>query len=242
MPKTSKRTAMLSFTNLSRYVLSRDDVQLRGDWDKKPSGDCDPYGTNENGQKIVPCGAIANSIFNDTFELSTSDDVVVNMLRTGIAWASDKDDKFKNPDGWIEMLQADPSNYASPPNWCGRTLVTLDVDDESNNGLKNEDLIVWMRTSSLPTFRKPWRRIDHSQDGFQDGLPKGVYNLTIDYNYPVSRFGARKSIIITNASEFGTLNEFLGIAYLLVGCVSLLIAGIFLVLRVKGGFGLARPR
>ena len=38
----------------------------------------------------------------------------------------------------------------------------LDLHDESNNGYKNEDLIVWMRAAAFPSFRKLYRRIDHS--------------------------------------------------------------------------------
>ena len=45
----------------------------------------------------------------------------------------------------------------------------LDNYDEKNNGLQNEDLIVWMRTEAFPSFRKLYRKIDHSADGFEEG-------------------------------------------------------------------------
>lgn len=48
--------------------------------------------------------------------------------------------------------------------------------------LKNEDLIVWMRTAALPTFRKLYRRVDHSQVGFSTGLFKGPYVLRVEYS------------------------------------------------------------
>lgn len=56
----------------------------------------------------------------------------------------------------------------------------LDPSDPNNNGYKNEDLIVWMRTAALPTFRKLHRRINHQQQ-FVDGLPKGKYEVTVQY-------------------------------------------------------------
>jgi len=38
-----------------------------------------------------------------------------------------------------------------------------------------------MRTAALPTFRKLYRRVDHSKAGFTDGLPKGNYTLYVKY-------------------------------------------------------------
>lgn len=68
------------------------------------------------------------------------------------------------------------------PNLWKKDIWDLDKDDPDNNGFQNEDLIVWMRTAALPTFRKLYRRVDHSQEGFKDGLPKGNYTLNIDYS------------------------------------------------------------
>jgi hypothetical protein len=38
-----------------------------------------------------------------------------------------------------------------------------------------------MRTAALPTFRKLYRRVDHSKAGLTDGLPKGNYTLFVNY-------------------------------------------------------------
>ena len=59
----------------------------------------------------------------------------------------------------------------------------LDLEDASNNGFQNEDLMVWMRTAALPTFRKLYRRIDHSDDSlFKNGLIRGNYSLIVNYS------------------------------------------------------------
>ena len=78
------------------------------------------------------------------------------------------------------------NKVAKPKDWK-KNLWELDPDDENNNGLQNEDLIVWMRTAAFPNFRKLYRRINHNSTNdaaniFSEGLKKGDYTLTIDYS------------------------------------------------------------
>lgn len=86
------------YQNHRRYVKSRDDNQLLGEFSNTVSSDCSPFDLN-NGIPIVPCGAIANSLFNDTLQLFSKSFGPVLVKNTGIAWPSDKDIKFRNPDG-----------------------------------------------------------------------------------------------------------------------------------------------
>lgn len=67
-----------------------------------------------------------------------------------------------------------------PPNWQ-RSVWQLNGNSTENNGYENEDLIVWMRTAALPTFRKLYRRVDKA-GLFKNGLPKGNYSLTVSYS------------------------------------------------------------
>lgn len=71
-------------------------------------------------------------------------------------------------------------DFAKPVAWS-RPLYELDLENEDNNGFQNEDLIVWMRTAALPTFRKLYRRVDHNQKYFDHGLYQGNYTLHVDY-------------------------------------------------------------
>lgn len=69
---------------------------------------------------------------------------------------------------------------AHPPNWQ-KPVYELDPSDPANNGYKNEDLIVWMRTAALPNFRKLYRRVNHT-GVFENGLPAGNYTLSVIYS------------------------------------------------------------
>jgi len=169
------------YQNHRRYVKSRDDNQLLGKLDKVVSSDCEPFAYEENETAripIAPCGAIANSLFSDELTLfSIKHNKSVPLLKTGIAWPSDKNIKFRNPEG---NLKEAFKEFARPKNWT-KNIYDLDPNDTSNNGFQNEDLIVWMRTAALPSFRKLYRRVNHDEDGFQDGLVTGRYVLNIKY-------------------------------------------------------------
>jgi len=168
------------YQNHRRYVQSKDDAQLEG----KPLGlndltnYCDPYKEFKS-SPIAPCGAIANSLFNDTFKLilknSQNSEELIDLIQTDIAWPTDKDIKFKNPEKGFK-------DYAKPLYWR-KSVDKLDPNHSNNNGYKNEHLIIWMRTSAFPSFRKLWGKIDHNQSLlWRDSLPKGNYELRIKYS------------------------------------------------------------
>ena len=169
-----------------------------------------------NGKKIILCGMIANSLFNDSIELfyenltSSQAWVKVDLIRTGIAWEADKKYRFKNPalenQTLEEVLRA--ADYARPRNWS-KDLRELDPENPENNGLQNEYLMVWMRTAALPNIRKLYHRISHVGD-LEAGLPDTRLKINVDYNFPVKPFSGTKSVIISKPSLFGGKNYFLG--------------------------------
>lgn len=115
--------------------------------------------------------------FADTLTLSQGS-TEIKLLNTGIAWPSDKRVKFRNPPGNLtEALKP-----FSPPIFWKQPVNELDPGNPDNNGFQNEDLIVWMRTAALPSFRKLYRRLDQTNNSYSKGLKAGEYTLKIKYS------------------------------------------------------------
>lgn len=84
--------------------------------------------------------------------------------------------------------------------------------------------MVWMRTSGLPNFRKLWGRIESDLDS-------GNYTVRINDIYDVSSFDGEKHVVLSTANALGGDNTYLGIAYLVVGGITLILAIVF---AIKG--------
>ncbi|KAM9347299.1 transmembrane protein 30C [Symphorus nematophorus] len=226
--------------NLRRYMDSRDDGQMVGRKKKlkNPSTYCEPFTKDQNGVPIAPCGAVANSIFNDTFSLtyhgSSGPPAQVPLLRGGITWYTDKNVKYRNPQIENLTLAQVFEGTAQPPYWQ-KPVYELDPQDPSNNGFINDDLIVWMREAAFPNFKKLYGVLYRAHKPFTKGLPAGNYSIEISYNFPVQYFRGRKEVVLTTLTWFGGQNHFLPIAYLVTSSLILLLAVILTVVWWKFG-------
>ncbi|KAG0337828.1 hypothetical protein BG004_007481 [Podila humilis] len=214
------------YQNHRRYVKSLDAKQLSGQPRTAPelkSGGCDPLATvNENGTQypIYPCGLIANSMFNDTFDLwlkpydiNTNNNKSYILQDTGISWKSDARK-------YGVQTYPDLSQIRPPPNWSsfknGYSASSPPIDVS-----QNEHFQVWMRTAGLPNFRKLYSKNEEYD------LPAGTYTIDVDMNYDVTTYGGTKSFVISTVSFMGGRNPFLGIAYVVVGVLCVVLGLLF---------------
>lgn len=96
----------------------------------------------------------------------------------------------------------------------------------SNQLSGQEDLIVWMRTAALSTFRKLYGKIETDLEANDELL------LVIENNYNTYSFNGKKTLVLSTATWIGGKNDFLGLAYIFIGGLSLFFAVCFLLMYV----------
>lgn len=165
------------YQNHRRYVKSLDIDQLKGkarDAAAIRGGDCDPLRVGPGDKPYYPCGLIANSMFNDTFDNLTFANpqgsqgdapTFYNMTEKGIIWSTEAELYGKS--------EYKPDQVIPPPNWKDQ----YPEDGYATVGLPDlhtwEAFQVWMRTAGLPTFSKLAMRNDN------ETLKAGTYRLKI---------------------------------------------------------------
>ncbi|GMJ14201.1 hypothetical protein like AT5G46150 [Hibiscus trionum] len=199
------------YQNHRRYVKSRSDKQLLHGRKYHDTSSCQPVELND-GQPIVPCGLIAWSLFNDSFTF-IRERAELKVNRKNIAWKSDRDHKF--------------GKSVRPFNFQNGTLIGGGKLNPKIPLSDQEDLIVWMRTSALPSFRKLYGRIEEDLDA-DDVI---VVNLINNYN--TYSFGGKKKLVLSTSNWLGGKNDFLGHACVVIGSSSLILAIVFTLLHLK---------
>ncbi len=195
------------FQNHRRYIKSRSINQLKGKILSKGQikDDCDPIITNEDLGRI-------NSVGGKKLEPTEP------ANPCGLIAKSFFNDSFKlyknNKEITIESKgiawKNDIKRFKRAEDY--KKIQWIDVEDER--------FIVWMRPAGLPTFRKLWGKIKMT-------LEKGEYDLVIENNYPVKSFKGKKSFVLSTVNGLGGKNNFLGIAYIVVGGFSIIMSAVF---------------
>ena len=228
------------YQNHRQYVKSRSDTQLQGKSGSDVSTDtCDPLnsvkGINGETLTLVPCGLIANSLFNDTFTLSTASGHV--MTSNDIAWKSDLNNKFSNT-GEVKYDYENAAVCNYPDKWGGNSNCSCPGGKTACNkylnqsyptvvtngiGVENQHFIVWMRTAGLPRFRKLYGIINTAIE------KDTTLSFAVNAAFPVRAFGGSKSLVVATTSWAGGKNAFLGTAYMIVGAICLVLGAAFFV-------------
>ena len=154
------------YQNHRRYVKSLDTDQLKGkavSADTIKGGSCDPLRLDPTGKPYYPCGLIANSLFNDSFENPLQLNVhesqlanrTYNMTNKGIAWSSDAE-LYGETHYRFEDI-------AVPPNWHLRYQKGYSQKNPPPRLDELEEFQVWMRTAGLPAFSKLAKRNENEK-------------------------------------------------------------------------------
>jgi LEM3 (ligand-effect modulator 3) family / CDC50 family len=120
------------YQNHRRYVKSKSADQLQGSILTKDSvsSDCDPIVSMQDLGRTAnqlsssnlkahagdsnfvanPCGLIAQTLFNDTYQIQSSNGTAIFIDETNIAWPSDKEKKFKRAANWQDIQWTDVEN------------------------------------------------------------------------------------------------------------------------------------
>ncbi|XP_050227894.1 ALA-interacting subunit 3-like [Mercurialis annua] len=199
------------YQNHRRYVKSRSDKQLRSKAGEGDTESCQPEAFAPNNAPIVPCGLTAWSMFNDTYGFSLKNKAL-DVSKKNIAWKSDQDYKF--------------GSDVYPKNFQNGDLIGGAKLNSSIPLSEQVDLIVWMRTAALPSFRKLYGKIE------MDLEANDVITVTINNNYNTYSFGGKKKLVLSTTSWIGGKNDFLGKAYLSVGGICLFFAISFILVYV----------
>eukprot|EP01083_Nonionella_stella_P208408 756327_1 len=194
------------YQNHRSYAKSRSERQLQND-DVLDVDNCDPDDVKNseiNSYKMLPCGLIANSFFNDKYkvkyiELSNDNTPpkIIDFCNTTQCDKNEQDENMKWSDAsWYAYPNWDNSNIAWESDINGKFEETKQIADKTTDinklqhwqhitlpDTEDPDFIVWMRTSTISTFTKLHRIINKQK------LKKGsILQVTIKNYFGVSTF------------------------------------------------------
>jgi hypothetical protein len=208
--------------NHRRFVYSRNALQLAGFYVAYDDlAACKPYRSVEDRREpehwILPSGAFAHWVFNDTFvwgmgNASGFADMHFYPLNQGpfFDWNITFDTE------WAYTYVNLSEEYTTGRKWMR--------DPENGYGYiwyhpgyveGDPHFIRWMRTEAASTCVKEYAKCVGCT------VEEGVYEVGIYNRYPTSHFGGTKSIVVTERSAIGDRSLYLGVMLLVVAVIVL---------------------
>lgn len=176
------------YQNYLSYTRSRDNYQLSGRILVSNEEECTAQYMDDQQRPIVPCGLIANSLFNDTYQLSKIETLDTNEFKL-IDIKIDKSNvsfplwnKYMNPvlPPGCDSLICVFNDTVRPRNWP-KSIFEFDTEHPANNGYRNGDFINWMQTAAFPSFKKLYGQIVPEDNSNNIGIENGNYLIQINY-------------------------------------------------------------
>lgn len=206
--------------NYRFLAMSKSDYQLSGHIDVQPEKNCDPQSNFEN-RTVLPCGGLANVMFDDEFTLIYNQTDILELDRYNIALDNSRGYSFKNPQDLNTLSQ-----FKKPLRWR-KNINELDISNRLNNGLENGPFIVWMTLSTFQDFSKLYAVVK-PKGGL---LRRGKYSLGIDYKFGVYQANeGKKYVSIELVGPLGVRNRRLLISSSVLSIIYLLLSIIIIYL------------
>lgn len=199
------------FQNHRRYLKSKNLNQLRGNSVTKDDvkDDCDPIITNKD--------------IGKTNNVNGKPDLNENevAIPCGLMAKTFFNDTFFDWKIDGKNITVDEKNIAYAKDL---DLYKKEIDTSKQwMSLTDEHFIVWMRPSGLPNPKKLWGRI-------RQDLKKGnKLTLKVQNNYDVSIYEGKKKLVFSTTNFLGGKNVFLGVSFVVVGCLTLALTVLFFV-------------
>ncbi|XWS19878.1 hypothetical protein CRYUN_Cryun31cG0054000 [Craigia yunnanensis] len=184
--------ASITSLQVHRYVKSRSDLQLLHGQKYHDTSSCHPVEFN-NYRPIVPCRLIAWSFLMIHLHLFVREQ---NSRSTGRTLPGRVTGITCLERMYILSIYKNGTLIGG-----GKLNPRIPLSDQ-------EDLIVWMLSSALPSFRKMYGRIEEDLDA------DDVVVVQLMNNYNTYSFGGKKKLVLSTSSWLGGKNDSLGLACL----------------------------
>lgn len=249
------------YQNYRKYITSYDQYQLLGqlaqDQYEVQRTKCDPL-AKIGDTYINPCGLVANTLFNDVIELVSvvgpdGTPLDAPLVETGIAWASDLEYKYRQPDGFrsAPCPSCDDCDCNEVDDATGERTWSCDAPYEDVDGVCHRyyypfDDETQYLYETYPMMINPlegvtnehfvvWMRaaaLPHFRKLYgyiEVPIPAGsTLTFRIMANFAVERLKGSKALVVGNTYAFGGKNHWLGTLFVTVGSIAAILGLFFL--------------